>query len=61
MSAAILLLPSLIVPEEHSALLNPLHPDARTLHARKIRRWLYDPRMTPSPAPPPESQNGDPP
>jgi hypothetical protein len=29
-------------------LINPLHPDARRISARKIRKWHYDPRLTPS-------------
>ena len=36
--------PSVIVPEEGNLLLNPRHPDAGRITARKLRRWLYDPR-----------------
>ena len=36
--------PSVIVPEESNLLINPRHPDARRIRARKLRRWLYDPR-----------------
>ncbi|MDO5626022.1 MAG: RES family NAD+ phosphorylase [Pseudomonadota bacterium] len=36
--------PSVVVPEEHNVLINPLHPDAPRLRATKLRRWLYDPR-----------------
>ena len=36
--------PSVIVPEEHNLLINPLHPQAAQLRATKLRRWLYDPR-----------------
>lgn len=43
--APILLLPSVVVPEEFNLLVNPAHPDARTIIARKVRRWLFDPRM----------------
>lgn len=43
--AALLLVPSVIVPEERNALINPLHPDAARIKARKVRRWLYDPRL----------------
>ncbi len=44
--SALLTVPSVIVPEESNLLVNPLHPDADKLKARKIRKWLYDPRMT---------------
>ena len=43
--SAILRVPSVIVPEEDNALINPAHPDAVKIKARKIRRWLYDPRL----------------
>lgn len=44
-SSALLLVPSVIVPEERNALINPAHPDAARISARKVRRWLYDPRL----------------
>jgi RES domain-containing protein len=37
--------PSVIVPEEHSILINPQHPDAALLTAKKIRKWTYDMRL----------------
>lgn len=37
--------PSVIVPEESCVLINPRHPDATLLRARKVRRWHYDPRL----------------
>ncbi len=37
--------PSIVVPEEFNVLLNPAHPDSRQLHAQKLRRWNYDPRL----------------
>lgn len=43
--SALLLVPSVIVPEERNTLINPLHPDASRIKARKRRRWLYDPRL----------------
>ncbi len=42
--AAVLVLPSVIVPEEFNILINPTHPGAAGISARKIRKWLYDPR-----------------
>ena len=44
-SSALLILPSVIVPEEFNVLINPAHPDAGGITCRKIRRWLYDPRL----------------
>jgi RES domain-containing protein len=40
--AAILEVPSVIVPEEAAALVNPLHPDAKTLSARVVRLFEYN-------------------
>lgn len=42
---ALLMVPSVIVPEEYNILINPLHPDAASVTATTIRRWLYDPRL----------------
>ncbi len=39
--------PSVIIPEESNVLLNPAHPDMALVTARKVRRWLYDPRLVP--------------
>jgi RES domain-containing protein len=46
MVSALLRVPSVIVPDEYNVLINPLHPDCRTITAVKIRKWLYDPRLT---------------
>lgn len=37
--------PSVVVPEELNVLINPLHPAASTVRARKVRRWTYDARL----------------
>lgn len=37
--------PSIVVPEEANLLLNSHHPDAAQLLVRKVREWLYDPRL----------------
>ena len=37
--------PSIIVPDEFNALLNPLHPDAPKVRAKMVRKWLFDPRL----------------
>lgn len=44
--SVLLLVPSVIVPEEFNVLINPGHPDTRSITATKVRRWLYDPRLT---------------
>lgn len=43
--SALLLVPSVTVPEEFNALVNPLHPAASALTATKLRKWLYDSRI----------------
>jgi RES domain-containing protein len=37
--------PSIVVPDEFNILINPRHPDAENLIAKKIRRWNYDARL----------------
>jgi RES domain-containing protein len=44
-ASALLRVPSVIVPEEYNVLINPLHPDAKSITASKLRRWHYDARM----------------
>jgi RES domain-containing protein len=48
-ACALLRVPSVIVPDEYNVLLNPLHPDSRVITAVKLRKWLYDPRLTKTP------------
>ena len=48
--SAVLVIPSVIVPEECCVLVNPAHPDSARISAVKLRRWLYDPRLTRVPA-----------
>ncbi|MCW8085051.1 RES family NAD+ phosphorylase [Sabulicella glaciei] len=43
---ALLVLPSVIVPEERNVLINPQHPAAAAIAARKLRLWTYDPRLS---------------
>ena len=38
----VLIVPSVIVPEERVALLNPAHPDAATIKARVVRSFEYN-------------------
>lgn len=44
-AAAILLVPSIMVPEECNALINPLHPDAKAIKPVKLRKFVYDRRL----------------
>lgn len=44
-ATALLLVPSVIVPEEFNVLINPRHPASAAITAEKLRRWTYDPRM----------------
>ncbi|ESQ86872.1 hypothetical protein ABAC460_21890 [Asticcacaulis sp. AC460] len=43
--SAILVVPSIVVPEESNILINPHHSDAASVTAVKLRRWQYDSRM----------------
>lgn len=43
---ALLVVPSVIVPEEFNVLINPAHSDAARVTAVKVRRWFYDYRLT---------------
>lgn len=42
--SALLVVPSVIVPEESNVLINPLHSDAARIVATALRKWHYDPR-----------------
>ena len=44
-ASALMLAPSVIVPEEFNVLINPAHPDSAKVTARKVRPWTYDPRL----------------
>ena len=45
LASALLLVPSVVVPEEFNILVNPRHPDAGRLKATKLRPWLFDQRL----------------
>jgi RES domain-containing protein len=45
LASALLVVPSIVVPEESNILINPLHPDASGLTAAKLRKWRYDERL----------------
>jgi RES domain-containing protein len=40
-TSALMVVPSVIVPEELNVLLNPLHPDSSGITAKKVRKWVY--------------------
>jgi RES domain-containing protein len=44
--AALMLVPSVLVPQENNVMLNPVHPDARKMiRQRRLVPFLYDPRL----------------
>lgn len=43
--SALLVVPSVIIPEENNILINPLHSDAGKIKAQTRKKWLYDPRF----------------
>jgi RES domain-containing protein len=45
LASALLLVPSVIVPEEFNVLVNPRHPAARGITAAKRRPWFFDQRL----------------
>jgi RES domain-containing protein len=44
-SSALLLVPSVSVPDEYNVLINPQHPDVAAITATTVKRWIYDPRF----------------
>jgi RES domain-containing protein len=44
-TAPLLLVPSVIVPEEYNVLINPAHPGSAKLSATVTRQYIYDPRL----------------
>jgi len=44
-ASALLVVPSIVVPEECNILINPQHADASGLTATKLRKWRYDERL----------------
>lgn len=44
-AAAVLEVPSVIVPEESNLLINPAHADMRLIRAAVARQFIYDPRL----------------
>jgi RES domain-containing protein len=46
-ASALLLVPSMVVPDESNVLINPAHRDASHITATTLKRWIYDPRFFP--------------
>lgn len=46
--SALLVVPSVIVPEECNVLINPNNSASVGITANKVRKWLYDSRLNPS-------------
>ena len=44
-SAAVLVIPSAVIPEERNYLLNPAHPDFKRFRLNKPEAFHFDPRM----------------
>ncbi|MEC5218640.1 RES domain-containing protein [Actimicrobium sp. GrIS 1.19] len=44
-ACAILLVPSVIVPDEQNVLINPAHRDTGNISATTLKKWHYDPRF----------------
>ncbi|MHA4868679.1 RES family NAD+ phosphorylase [Duganella sp. PWIR1] len=44
-SSALLLVPSVSVPDEYNVLINPQHPDVAAISAVTVKRWIYDSRF----------------
>lgn len=45
LDSAVLVVPSVVVPEESSIIINPRHPDAGRITAAKVRPWHFDGRL----------------
>ena len=41
----LLVVPSVIIPDEQNILINPAHADASRLSALTLKRWIFDPRF----------------
>lgn len=46
-ASALLLVPSVIVPDEYNVLINAQHGDVGTIVATTLKRWIYDQRFFP--------------
>ncbi|HZW35863.1 MAG TPA: RES family NAD+ phosphorylase, partial [Candidatus Deferrimicrobiaceae bacterium] len=44
-TSSVLKVPSVVIPEECTYILNPLHPEFRKIRIRSPRPFSFDPRM----------------
>jgi RES domain-containing protein len=44
-ASALLLVPSVVIPQASNVFINPLHPDIKLIKAKKIEKFSYDPRL----------------
>lgn len=44
-ATALLVVPSVLIPQETNVLLNPNHRDAKKITARGVPQFVYDPRF----------------
>jgi RES domain-containing protein len=44
-TTALMIVPSVIVPDEFNVLVNPAHPDMSQISVVKVKKWQYDRRM----------------
>jgi len=44
-ASALMIVPSVIVPDEFNVLANPAHPDASQIGVVKLKKWQHDRRM----------------
>jgi RES domain-containing protein len=44
-ASLLLVVPSVIIPEEDNVLINPAHPDRARVSATRVRRFVYDHRV----------------
>lgn len=44
-TSAVLVVPSVIIADEHNILVNPAHTDSSKIVASTIKRFVYDPRF----------------
>ncbi|MBN8871500.1 MAG: RES family NAD+ phosphorylase [Rhodospirillales bacterium] len=45
-ASALLRVPSMIVPDEFNVLINPRHGESAGIRAVKVRKWMYDLRLS---------------
>lgn len=44
-TSPLLVVPSVIIPEETNILISPIHPENAKISATAVKRWIFDPRF----------------